>query len=233
MSKFYIPANNNQYILFGGFVTRDTAVQMVLRELDLPFEFRRVMTRDNEHKSPEFLKLNPSGFIPVLITPEGHILHEAAGMCLWLAEKHKAEFLAPTTDDPDRIKFLNKLFYITNDIQPPSKQFFFAERYSPNQELVQKTKSDAKKRTLERWSVLNDYLSENGPYILGRRPSMVDLYMSMWIAYGLEFNDDISGRFPAVKNLFSLILERPKSGPILQSLQEDVFSYKPSMKDTA
>ena len=40
---------------------------MLLEELGVPFELKLVDRENNAHKSPEYLKLNPNGLIPVLI----------------------------------------------------------------------------------------------------------------------------------------------------------------------
>ena len=226
--KFIIPANHNSYILFGGYVSRATAVRMVLEELEIEYDYRDVITRDGEHTSPEYLEINPAGFIPTLITPEGHKMHEAAGICLWLADAHQNTDLAPFPSDKDRVEFLSKLFFITNDIQPPSKQAFFSERYAIRPEDVPIVKDMAIERALERWSVLNDYLAQNGHFILGDRFSFVDIYLSMWAAYGLKYSDDILGRFPAINTCFEHVLQRPKSGHLLEALRDDVLSYKPA-----
>lgn len=227
-SKFIIPANHNSYILFGGYVSRATSVQMVLEELGIEYDYRQVVTRDGEHKLPEYLKINPAGYVPTLVTPEGHRIHEAAAICLWLIDKYQNEDLAPSPNNPDRVEFLSKLFFITNDIQPSSKQAFFSERYAPTEETVSLVKDQAIDRVLERWSVLNDYLLKTGSFILGDRFSFVDIYLSMWAAYGLKYNDDILGRFPAIEECFKHVLRRPKSGHLLKALRDDVLSYKPS-----
>lgn len=227
-NKFIIPSNNNSYILFGGYVSRATAVRMVLEELEIEYDYREVITREGEHKSPEYLKINPAGYIPTLITPKGERMHEAAGICLWLADVHQNQDLAPLPSERERIQFLSKLFFITNDIQPSSKQVFFSERYAPTPETISLVKDQAIERVLERWSVLNEYLAQNEPFILGQRFSLVDIYLSMWAAYGLKYNDDILGRFPAVNKCFESVLKRPKSGHLLKALRDDVLSYKPA-----
>ena len=43
------------------------APHVVLHELGVPFELSLVDRTVNAHKSPEYLKLNPNGLIPVLV----------------------------------------------------------------------------------------------------------------------------------------------------------------------
>ncbi len=74
----------------------------------------------------KYLKINPAGYVPTLVTPDGHKMHEAAGICLWLADgQTRMTDLAPLPQDKDRMEFLSKLFFITNDIQPSFKASVF------------------------------------------------------------------------------------------------------------
>ncbi len=229
--KFAIPANSDSCILFGGYVSRVTAVRMVLEELDIPYDYRQVVTRDGEHRDPEYLKINPAGYIPALVLPSGEVMHEAAAICLWLVDKDGTGLLAPKPEEADRGYFLSKYFFITNDIQPPSKQVFFPERFAPTPDTVAKIKSDAIERALERWAVLNEFLVQRGPFILGERFSLVDIYLSMWAAYGYAYNDDVLGRYSAIARCFDLVCGRQKSGHLLQAMRKDVLSYKPARQE--
>lgn len=53
----------------------------VARHLDLPVEYVRVALERGEHKSPEFLALNPNGKLPVLETGDGTLWESTAIMC--------------------------------------------------------------------------------------------------------------------------------------------------------
>ena len=43
---------------------------ILLEEMGLPYELKRVDRANNAQKSPEYLKLNPNGLIPVLVDDE-------------------------------------------------------------------------------------------------------------------------------------------------------------------
>jgi glutathione S-transferase len=55
-----------------------------LKEKNLPFETIHCDMAKGEHKSPEFLKKNPSGKIPVLETDDGRFLGESVAICRYL-----------------------------------------------------------------------------------------------------------------------------------------------------
>ena len=59
------------YIVYGGRFTRTICVQMVIEEGGLPYELRELDILRGEHRSPEFLSINPAGYVPAMITPEG------------------------------------------------------------------------------------------------------------------------------------------------------------------
>lgn len=62
--------------------------------------------------SDSYLKMNPTGTIPVLFTKDGPV-SETAACLLWLAEAHA---LAPLPGQPGRAAFLKWLFYISNTL---------------------------------------------------------------------------------------------------------------------
>ena len=88
------------YIVYGGKFTRTLMVEMVMAEIGIACEMRNVDTIKREHLSPVYLKINPAGWVPALITPEGDRLYETPAINLYLAERHRATHLAPAVDDP-------------------------------------------------------------------------------------------------------------------------------------
>ncbi|MGB5705646.1 MAG: glutathione S-transferase N-terminal domain-containing protein [Arenicellales bacterium] len=64
------------YVLCGGEFTRTLITQMVMAEGGIDYELRQVDILRHEHKSSEFLSINPAGLIPALVTPEGDVLYE-------------------------------------------------------------------------------------------------------------------------------------------------------------
>ena len=105
------------YVLYGGDFTRATLVQWVLEEGKIEYELRKIDILKGEHRSAKFLAINPAGFVPVLITPEGDALYEVAALMVYLADRHGLTDLAPAVTDPRRGLFLSTVFNIAGDIQ--------------------------------------------------------------------------------------------------------------------
>jgi glutathione S-transferase len=58
---------------------------ILLEELGVPFELQFVDRSAGAHKSPDYLKLNPNGLIPVLVDGD-LVLYETAAICLHLVD---------------------------------------------------------------------------------------------------------------------------------------------------
>ena len=103
------------------------APHMLLEELGVPFELVLVDRGNAAHKSPEFLKLNPNGKIPVLVDGD-LVLFETAAICLHLVDSHPAVHLAPPLATPERAHFYKWLIWSTNTLQAMLMHFFYGDR---------------------------------------------------------------------------------------------------------
>ncbi|MDF0601114.1 glutathione S-transferase N-terminal domain-containing protein [Psychromarinibacter sp. C21-152] len=69
------------YTLYWEAMSGAMAVEFVLEEIQAPYTLRPVDMAAGEHRSADFLKLNPTGQIPALALPEGQIIGESAAGC--------------------------------------------------------------------------------------------------------------------------------------------------------
>lgn len=100
---------------------------MLLEEIGAPFELLLVDRANAAHKSPEYLKLNPNGQIPVLVDGE-LVLYEAAAICLHLADTNPQAQLAPPMQTAGRAHFYKWLVWCTNTLQAMLMHYFYSER---------------------------------------------------------------------------------------------------------
>lgn len=217
------------YILYGGDFTRAALVQWVLEEGKLDYELRRIDLLKGEHRAPEFLDINPAGLVPVLITPEGDALYEVAALMVYLADRHQLTELAPAVTDPQRGLFLSAVFHIAGDIQAEMKRFHFPHRFSLRTEDNIGTRELAKTLVLSRLDVMNRRLAKNGPYILGDRFSLADVYLCFWIAY-LD-RETVCKQLPSVARLYGVVRSRPSVAPHLEETERMSDAYADLMRE--
>lgn len=100
---------------------------MLLRELGVPFDLALVDRASGAHKSPEYLRLNPNGLIPVL--QDGDlVLYETAAIVLHLVDTHPQAGLAPPPGTPARAEFNKWLVWLSSSLQAMMPHYFYPER---------------------------------------------------------------------------------------------------------
>jgi glutathione S-transferase len=196
------------YILYGGPYTRAFIVEMVMAEGAIAHDVRVVDIVAQEHRSPDYLAINPAGRVPTLITPEGVALYETPAINLYLTERHGLRELAPSADEPERGPFLSGLFYLSNELEPILKRYFYPHRYVLRPEDATAMSQHARMSAAEPLGVIELRLMKAGPYHLGERFSLVDLTLAYWAAC-LE-PTDIFDSCPAIRRCVDLVMGRSK-----------------------
>ena len=103
--------------------TASMVPHIVLEELAVPYQRVLVDRAVNAHKSPEYLKLNPNGLIPVLVQDD------MAGGVLHLCDTHPGAGLAPPVGSAERAHFYKWLMWLTNTLQATLIVYFYPERW--------------------------------------------------------------------------------------------------------
>ncbi|MGI9316973.1 MAG: glutathione S-transferase family protein [bacterium] len=213
-----------KYVLYGGEFTRALITQMVMAEGGIDYELREIDIVNNQHRREAFLKINPAGWVPALVTPEGAVLYETPAINLYLADHHHLVHLAPATDDPDRGRFLSALFYLSGELEPAMKRYFYPHRYALEPEDSEAMKHKALTDALERLAVVNQRLNAGGPFHLGDRFSLVDLTLVYWA--GCLEEDMTLEQYPAVRRCTQLTLGRPALRQLEDELRWLVTTYR-------
>jgi glutathione S-transferase len=196
------------YVLYGGPFTRGLLVEMVLAEGDIAYERRAVDTLKGEHRSPEYLAVNPAGWLPALITPEGETLFETPAIDLYLTERHGLTQLAPRTEEPERGRFLSGLFYLSDELEPWIKRYYYPRRFALRAEDAPAMQEHALQGVLDRLAVIERQLRDHGPYHLGERFSLVDLTLTFWTV--LLDQADRFATYAAIRRCTTLVTDRPR-----------------------
>jgi glutathione S-transferase len=165
------------------------APHVLLEEIGAPFELVFVDRANAAHKSPEYLKLNPNGQIPVLVDGD-FVLYEAAAICLYLADRHPESNLAPPLRTSGRAHFYQWLFWCSNTLQAMLMHYFYGERMVDDGDL--QAAAQVKQRAEARIGPMLDRLDEQlgshgGDWLLGPDFSAVDPYALMLARWTRNF----------------------------------------------
>ncbi len=185
------------------------APHILLEELGVPYERILVDRARNAHKTPEYLKLNPNGLIPVLVDDD-LVLYETAAICLYLCDRFPAAGLAPGFGTALRAKFHQWLIWSTNTLQANLLLYFYPERYLPEADFADaaKVKTSAEARVGAMLDQLETQLQGHGKnWFLGETYSAVDSYLMMLCRWTRGFDHPAQAR-PALRDYLMRMTQR-------------------------
>ena len=97
--------------------SRARMVHVMLEEVGAPYRIVPISFEKNEHKSPEFLALNPMGKLPT-IAHHGIVVTETGAIIAYLADAFPKAGLAPAIGDPKRGAYYRWLFFGAGCFEP-------------------------------------------------------------------------------------------------------------------
>ena len=131
---------------------RSSRVRWLLKELDVEFSEQRLNASAGEHRTGDFLDVNPFGKVPAIVT-DNLKLSESGAILLYLLETFDTEqAFSPAHDSDLRPGFLQWFFWGLTTFEVVT----FA--YTNNQEEKERTNLERFISPLEQFFVANDYL---------------------------------------------------------------------------
>ncbi|WP_295516153.1 glutathione S-transferase family protein [uncultured Stenotrophomonas sp.] len=163
--------------LYGSASTASMVVHWLLIELEIEHDLVLLDFEKREHKSAEYLALNPAGVVPTLMI-DGQVLTEAPAIALYLADRHPEAALLPAPGDPARGVAYRWMFWCANTVQPAYRAWFYPHE-AAGEANAEATREMARQRLEAAWQQLAEHLQTQGPYVLGEAPSVVDFMLVM------------------------------------------------------
>jgi glutathione S-transferase len=182
------------------------APHIILEETGGAFEARRVAIAEGQNLASEYLKLNPRGRVPTLVTDQARVT-EAGAILLHLAAKHPRLALVPT-EGLANARCYEWLFFMATSVHIAYAQVWRPRRFSaeagPHDEaLAQSGRADILRYNLEIDSKL-------GPaWALGERYSIVDAYLLPFYRWGVRIGLDMEHGAPNWTAWKNRMLQRP------------------------
>jgi glutathione S-transferase len=173
--------------LHGTSKSRSARSLWALEELGVKYE--HVPVEVAKAKSPEHLKLNPNGHIPVL-EEDGHVVWESMAINLYLAEKYGQAPFWPAGPEA-HADCLKWSFFAMTEVEPNLMALLTQRLFLPadqRDEKVAQKAIDALKAPLK---VLDDHL-KGREYLLGKDFSIADLNVAAVLSFAMLVKLDMS-----------------------------------------
>ena len=181
-------------------------VHWLLIDLDLPHELVKLDIAAREHKSPEYLALNPSGVVPTLLI-DGKPMCEAAAMAMLLADAKPESGLAPALGSAKRAEYYQWMFHLANSLQPPFRLWWYPAE-AAGEARAEAGKATAEARIHAVFANLDTHLQKSGPYLLGEDVSAADFMLVMLMRWSRNMPKTALD-YPHLARLADLLRARP------------------------
>lgn len=186
------------------------APRIIINELRVNCDFEAVNLKTKQTETGiDFLKINPKGSVPVLMTDEKDILTENAVIQQYLADKYKAEQLLPNIGDFNRYRTLAWLNFISTELHKTCSVFF-------NASIPQDIKDTIFKPLFHKKLDLVEKNLQN-KFLLGNQFTLPDSYLFVILFWLPKFNIDIKS-WPSLANYFN---ELKRRNSIQQALKDE------------
>ena len=196
------------YKLFWCPRTASQAPMAVLEEIGADYRLELVDTKTGRHRTAGFLRINPCGFVPALLTEEGRPLFESAAIIMHLCDRHPDAGLAPPPEHGDRAYWYQWMVFMADTVFPAYKRFYYSGRYSTDEADAPKINAKALEDLLGAWQIVDDALAADGPFLLGQRFSACDIYMQMFTLWSKP-PEALYQRFANVARCAATVAARP------------------------
>ena len=158
-----------------------TGIHILLEELELVFEVYMVNLLKNDHKTPDYIAMNPKMSIPMLVSEEGRVITEFQAIAYWLAKTYPKEKLFSDNLD-DEVRILEVMDYVVATIHMQGfARIFTTDKFTPNESDYEWVKQQGRQIVDEGFSVMNTSL-EGRDYVSGQF-SIADaalFYVEFW-----------------------------------------------------
>lgn len=196
--------------------TASFVVHWLLIELEVPHRLELVDFESRQQKSPEYLKLNPSGVTPTLVV-DGEALVESGAIAMYLADAYPDAKLAPPLGSLERGRYYQWMHYLANMLQPQFRAWWYPEEPA-GESQVEEVKRRAAERAARCFDTLDAHLAANGPFLLGERVSVADFQLTMLMRWSRKMPRPATD-WPALERLARTMKSRPSFAALYASEQ--------------
>lgn len=182
------------------------ASHIALEQAGADYEIRRIDFSTNEQRSPEYLRVNPKGRVPALVTSRG-ILTETPAILAYVAQSFPAAKLAPL-DDPfalAQVQSFNSYLCATAHVAHSHRMRGY--RWADDPMAIEAMKRKVPQSVGECFALIEHEMLQS-PWVMGSTYTVCDMYL-FTLAQWLEADGVDLRRLPKVADHRRRMSENP------------------------
>ncbi len=163
------------------------ASHIVLEWIGKPYDLQKVSI--HSPKSPELLKVNPQGAVPVL-EENGWVLTQNLAIMNYLADSAVEANLCGDNSARCRAEVNHWLGFLNSDLHTAFKPLFGGTMYLGDEKVIAQTKDNAQKNVVRMLTMVNEHLAKQD--YLAQHRSMADAYLYVILRWVKSLHIDVS-----------------------------------------
>ena len=181
------------------------ASHIVLAEAGASYELVRVDLAAGQQRDPDYLRVNPKGRVPALVTPDG-VLTETPAILSYISAIHPAAGLMPTSAyEAARCQSFNSYFCSTVHIAHAHRMR--GTRWADEPEAIVAMQRKVPQTMFESLQLIEEALGA-GPWMLAATYSVCDPYLFRVVTWAEGDGVDLA-RLPRILDHRRRMVERP------------------------
>lgn len=166
-----------------------------------------------ENRDPAFLAVNPAGQTPALRCADGSMLAEAVTIAEYLEELHPEPALigaTPSERAQTRMWWRRVELNVTEFIHNAYHYSDGLARFQPRIPVLPEAANGMKALARDRLGWL-DGMFGDGPYLCGERFSAADIWLYVWLEFGVSVQQPFDRTLPKIGPWFERVAARPSA----------------------
>lgn len=190
------------------------ATHIALEEAGAEYTLRKVDTAGGEQRTPDYLKINPKGRVPALVTDHG-ILTENVALLQYVAQTYPKANLAPA--DAFGLAAMNAFnAYLSSTVHVNHAHKMRGTRWSDDPAAIETMKAKVPE-TMTACAALIEAEYLKGPWVMGQQFTVADGYLFTMTQWFESDGVDLA-KFPKLTAHREAMLKRPAVQRVIAAL---------------
>lgn len=151
------------------------ASHIALEEAGADYRAERLVLKNNDQRRPEYLKINPKGRVPALVTDEG-ILTETPAVLAYVAQRFPAAQLAPLGDPFAFAQLQSFNSYLCSTVHVAHAHGGRGSRWADDPAALESMKKKVAQNMADCFALIEREMVR-GPWVMGEAYSVADPYL--------------------------------------------------------
>ena len=201
------------------------ALETVAAACGETFEFAPIRLHKGEHRTPEYLALNPEGQVPVLVV-DGRPLTQILAILDYLDARWPAAGLLPA-DAWARAQTMSMLAWMNNTVHTTFTHVFMPGKFTDDADAQAKVRAHAAAAYRGQLERIQGWLDCARPWLSGEKPGLLDAYALTLFRWGGYAGIDPAS-LPALRDHVLRVAQQPAFAAAIARERIDFDTYKPA-----